>query len=180
MRVHDAAHAAIDSTGGSVSHAIRTAGLRDAVLGSRTTAVPNVPPGTPVGSASVYQSGDIPSAVQNAVNNLGNNVQNNSLATILQQILHGVGSTYTPSPQQNALYSAQTAQINQQMKTQAAPAEIQAKIDAQNAANPVRYGYSPPALPGQYNPASDTALQNLYGQQAQAKQAARGWTPPNY
>lgn len=248
MRVHDAAHAAIDSTGGSVSHAIRTAAssgtptvagalgslysgptatgpalagdnatlaqgwvpgtyvsttpplssvptptapdmraalatqvLHDPTLGSRgSTGLSPRSGAAPVGSASVYQNGSIPNTITAAIANLGANSQNNNLASILQQILHGVGGSYTPSPQQNALYTAQTAQINQNMQTQALPGQIQAKIDAESATNPVRYGFSPPALPGQYNPAADTALQNLYGQQAQAKQAARGWTAPNY
>lgn len=217
MRVHDAAHAAIDSTGGSVSHSLRSAVTRTPTpmdlsvvqssapgqnvvvdpanaqaaltaqvlnnpsLGSRTSVSSGIPRATPVGSASVSQNTSVPSTIQAAVSSLNNVSQNNNLASILNQILHGVGAAYQPpSPEQTELYKAQTRQINQQTATQGLPGQLQNQINALQAANPPRMGVSSitPALPGQYNPATDNALQNLYGQLNFAKQAASGWITP--
>ena len=215
QRVHDAAHSAIDSTGGSVSQmmrnvvaapraldlsvtqsaapgqavtvdpavtqaAIAAQVLNDPTLGSRGSASSTVKPVGTVGSASTFQNNGVPSTIQAAVSNLGVNSQNNSLASILNQILHGVGGTYQPSPEQTALYQAQTKQINQQTATQGLPGQLQNQINALQAQNPARMGVSSiiPALPGQYNPAADQALQNLFQQQNFAKQAASGWVTP--
>jgi hypothetical protein len=177
MRVHDAAHAAIDSTGGSVSQMLRSQVLRDPTLASRGNAGVNPPPGNPVGSASVYQNGNIPSTVAAAISNFQTNQNNNSLASILQQVLHGVGGSYAPSPQQNALFQAQTEQTNAANATAARPGLLQQQIDARTQPQSSGVLSIAPSLPGQYNPAKDDALQSLYGQQAAAKQAQiNGWT----
>lgn len=191
MRIHDAAHAAIDSTGGSVAHTLRSNVLRDPTLGSRTTGL-GANPGAlnPVGSASVAQAGTggIPSAVQNAITNLGSNVQTGTLASILNQVLHGLGGGFgggnRPSPSQEALFQAQTQQINQQIGMQQWPLDVQRKINTLNSQNTNPTGVMSLALsaPGAYENSEqgqrDRQLQNLYGEQSFAKQAASGWVNP--
>lgn len=187
MRVHDAAHAAIDSTGGSHVAAIRNAvigGLRDPSLGSRTTASPGTPPaGAPVGSASVYQNAGIPDTIRAAIGNLNTNTQNQALANMLGQVLHGLsGNNATPSPAQEALFKSQTDLNRQAFSANALPGQLQTKIDTFQQQNPQQTGVFSinPALPGQYNPAKDNQLQSLYSQQAQAKRAVSGWVNPIY
>lgn len=182
QRIHDAAHAAIDSTGGSASQTLRTAVtqassppatiqvpayastpgqvlsgsipmitipnpalaqaapqtaapplLNDARLGSRSVGgATSAPLGAPVGSASVYQNSGIPGTIQAAIGNLNTNTQNQTLASILGQVLHGIGGGNSPSPAQDALFRAQTEQINQNMNTASGPTNVQAQIDALN------------------------------------------------
>src|SRR6185436_11806879 len=221
MRVHDAAHAAIDSTGGSMAHSIRSGVLRDPGLGTRggsnsvvapapvfaqAPVAPNVNLGstlndpslgarvtglgplasggkTLVGSGSLAQAGTggIPAAIANASANLSANTQSSTLANILNQVLHGLGgggSGNGPSPAQEALFKAQTAQINSQMLNQQRPIDIQNQINALNAQNSNVFGVQSLALrpPGSYESSEqaqrDRQLTSLYGQQNFAKQAA--------
>jgi hypothetical protein len=193
MRIHDAAHAAIDSTGGSTTAALRSQvmGLNDPTLGSRTTGL-GAGPGTlnPVGSASLAQAGlgGVPSAVQNAITNLGSNIQTGTLASILNQVLHGIGggSANQPSPSQEALFRAQTAQINSQMATQALPGQIQQQINSNTAAHNANMrnnvlGISPApfgSYEGSAQQANDRQFVDLVGNQNFARQAASGWVNP--
>jgi hypothetical protein len=193
MRIHDAAHAAIDSTGGSTTATLRNQvlGLHDPTLGSRTTSLGPAPTaGTPVGSASLAQAGTggVPSVIQSAITNLGNNIQTGTLASILNQVLHGLNGGFSgnsaPSPSQEALMRAQTAQINSQMATQQRPIDIQNQINSLKTQNSNPTGIMSLALnvPGSYENSPqyqrDQQLTSLYGQQNFARQAASGWVNP--
>lgn len=187
MRVHDTAHDAITSTGGSIA-----AGLRDAVLGSRTTGPGATPPvGAPVGSASAGSATGVPGVIQNAMANLQSNSQAQTLSQILNQVLHGIGNGNQPSPQQNALFQAQTEQINQNMNTQAQPGLIQQQISAlqQKQANaaaaqgPLANQMAPIGTEAQTPQQNyDNQLQqNLYSNLSNAKNAsANGWISQPY
>jgi hypothetical protein len=185
MQVHDAAHAALDSTGGSTSAMLRNAvlGLRDNALGSRVTgAASAVPPaGAAVGSASTFQNAGIPETVSSAISNLNTNTQNATLANLLSQVLHGTSGN-APSPAQEALFKSQADLNRQALAAHALPGQIQNKIDTFSQQNPQLTGVMSisPALPGSYNPAKDNEVQNLRQQLVQAKQAASGWNPQIY
>jgi len=200
MRVHDAAHAAIDHVGNkdmmqataNPAHpehaAILGNVLRDPTLGSRTVFHSNVPAGVPVGSASVAQAGSAPAAVQQAILNLGQNTQTNSLMQILNRVLGGfsqapVAAAAPNSPAQEDYFRSQTALNTTRNNILLAPGQIQNQINTVQNQNPPSLGIMSlaPALPGQYNPANDNALQSLYGQQADAKRmSTSGWTAPTY
>jgi hypothetical protein len=86
------------------------------------------------------------------------------------------------SSAQDDYFRSQTALNNQRFQTNAAPGLIQSQINNNLAANPAPMGVMSlnPAMPGSYNGTQDAALQSLYGQQANAKQAVSGWTAPTY
>lgn len=195
MRVHDAAHAAVDHVATqdilaattNPAHpdytAITGQVLRDPRLGSRTTQGVNVPSASPVGSASVYQNpggGAIPPAVQAAISNLNTSQSNSTLQQILNRVLGGTtqGQQAPATQAQNDYYQTQADLNRTQNQILQAPGQIAGQIKAAEAANPPRLGIMSlnPTPPGMYNPAANNALQDLYGQQATAKQAASGWT----
>jgi hypothetical protein len=183
--------------------------LRDPTLGSRNTFGARVPVGAPVGSAAM-SGGSIPPAVQAAISNLQTNSGISSLSSILNRVMGGttaqpIGAMV--SPQQNAYYQAsanlastQNQILNrpQQVADQIAALEAQKAKTAGTRGNTTVFDSSrqsggmaatafspynqPTYMSGGANPASiDAQLQNLYGQQADARsQKTFGWTSPNW
>lgn len=175
QRIHDAANAAIDSTGGSTSAVLRNAVLRDPTLGSRSVGgAASAPLGATVGNASVAQNNGIPSTIANAMVNLNTNTQNQTLAQILNQVLHGLngGSGNTSSPAQDAWAQRQT---DMSFK----PEQIQQQINTLQAQQPALPGSGPMApMGGTYAGSAqqnrDNQLNVLYGAQGNPS----GWTAP--
>jgi hypothetical protein len=215
MRVHDAAHAAIDhvSSQDALHAAINPAHpeynatqsvlasqvLHDPRLGSRTV-LGTTPTGV-VGTGSVAAnpgSGSIPPAVQAAIQNFGTNSQSSVLMDLLNRVLGGYQQSPPISPAQENYYNSQAALNQRRLFDLNQPQNIINQIGALESQKPLATG--PPALPGQYNPARDMALQSLYAQQGgalvpgggmQPKPSASfgmggtytqqsGWTPPVY
>ena len=198
MRVHDAAHAAVDHTAKqdtlqatvNPAHpeyaAISGKVLRNPSLGSRVTSSVSTAHPPTVGSASVYANpggGAIPPAVQQAIASLGTNSQANNLTQILNRVLAGTtqgqGASGPATQAQNDYFASQAALNTTRNQILQAPGQVAGQISSWEAKNPPQTGIMSlnPAAPGMYNPANDNALQSLYAKQTEARNmGTSGWT----
>lgn len=176
--LHDAAHKTLEPTAAQKSLLTDFTG--------RILGYGSAPAGVPIGMANTSENAGIPATIQAAMQNLNTNTQTSQLGTLMQKFLAAIGGTGGPAVVVNASSPAMDQYYQNKNQIMQQPAQIQASINAAEAAKakatPTGVMSITPGIPGSYSAAAQSnqnRLVDLYGEQANARQAAQstGWLP---